>query len=53
MDSYKSLRAWMARVEERPATKRGIRVNAFSPDAVAERHSRADFDTPPPPPAAA
>jgi len=43
MESYVHLRAWRERIAARPATKRGIRVNGFGPDAVVERHSRADF----------
>jgi GST-like protein len=43
--SYKNVVAWVARIEERPAVQRGLRVNTFGPDAVTERHSPADFET--------
>lgn len=44
MDSYKNVTAWLQRIGDRPATKRGIRVNGFAADKVAERHSKKDFD---------
>lgn len=43
LHEYTHLNAWRARIAERPATKRGIRVNGFGDGAVVERHSRADF----------
>lgn len=45
LDSYVNVTAWCERMMARPAVQRGIRVNGFSPDAVKERHSKADFDT--------
>lgn len=44
INSYTQLMLWYGRVDERPAVKRGIRVNGFGEDAIAERHSKADFD---------
>mmetsp|Transcript_10583 Transcript_10583/g.26910 ORF Transcript_10583/g.26910 Transcript_10583/m.26910 type:complete len:279 (+) Transcript_10583:82-918(+) len=44
LDDYTNLMAWYARVEARPATTRGIRVNGFGDDAVTNRHSKADFN---------
>ena len=44
MDEYKNLGEWFDRIVARPAVQRGIRVNGFGPDAIAERHSAADFD---------
>lgn len=44
MDSYENVKKWRDLIAERPAVKRGIRVNGFGDDAVPERHSRADFD---------
>lgn len=44
VDSYKNLNRWYCQIGERPAVQRGIRVNGFGPDAVVERHSKADFD---------
>lgn len=45
--SYKNVVAWVERLTQRDAVKRGLRVNGFGPDAVKERHSKADFDAPP------
>ena len=44
METYTHVNAWMARMCERDAVKRGLRVNGFAPDAVKERHSAADFE---------
>lgn len=44
LDSYENVAAWCARLEERPAVKRGLRVNGFGDDAVKERHSPEDFN---------
>jgi GST-like protein len=44
LDSYVHLKRWLNQIGERPAVKRGCRVNGFGPDAISERHSRADFD---------
>lgn len=47
VDSYANVQRWAKAIAERPAVKRGLRVNA-SPDrvegAIAERHSAADLD---------
>lgn len=40
---YDRIAAWMARVAERPAVQRGLRVLGRGDGALAERHSRADF----------
>lgn len=42
--SYKNVGAWLERLMERKAFKRGLRVNAFSEDAVKERHTKDDFE---------
>ena len=44
LDTYTNVTRWMATMAARPAVQRGLRVNGFSPDAIAERHSAADFD---------
>jgi GST-like protein len=44
LDSYSHLMRWMELIGERPAVKRGMRVNGFGDDAVVNRHSRADFE---------
>jgi GST-like protein len=44
LDEYTNVNAWIARMNDRPAVKRGMRVNGFRANAVKERHSRADFD---------
>lgn len=44
MADYKNITRWMDKILERPATKRGLRVNGFTPSDVAERHSRQDFE---------
>ena len=43
MDDYKNVQMWRARIEQRKAVKRGMRVNGFGNDAIAERHSKDDF----------
>eukprot|EP01061_Rhynchopus_euleeides_P044767 TRINITY_DN787_c0_g1_i8.p1 TRINITY_DN787_c0_g1~~TRINITY_DN787_c0_g1_i8.p1 ORF type:complete len:280 (+),score=130.54 TRINITY_DN787_c0_g1_i8:55-894(+) len=43
LDSYKNVGAWMKRLQERSAVRRGSRVNGFGPDALQERHSKDDF----------
>ena len=43
MDTYTNVQRWLATIAERPAVKRGLRVNGFGDDAVPERHSRDDF----------
>ncbi len=45
--SYANLQRWAKAIAERPAVKRGLRVNASSDrveGAIAERHSAADLD---------
>lgn len=46
LDSYTELMRWYNAILERPATKRGVRVNARAEDGLLERHSRKDFDLP-------
>lgn len=42
--SYKNVQKWIARISERPAVKRGMRVNAYGgEDPVMNRHHRSDF----------
>lgn len=43
LDSYTHVTHWLARINARPAVKRGKRVNSWGPDAVEERHSFKDF----------
>ena len=46
-DSYKNVMAWAKKIAERPAVKRGVRVNRTwgEEDAqIPERHSASDFD---------
>ena len=42
--SYKNLQRWAQSIAERPAVKRGVRVLGWGPDAIKERHSRADLE---------
>ena len=45
--SYANVLRWAGEIAERPAVKRGVRVNRTSgDDALPERHSAADFDQP-------
>lgn len=44
LDKYQNVSRWLTVIGERPAVKRGLRVNGFSEGAIAERHSAADFD---------
>lgn len=47
VDEYPSVQRWAASIAERPAVKRGVRVNrAWGPEEeqVHERHSAADLD---------
>jgi len=44
LPSYKNVTAWLARLWQRKAFKRGVRVNGFSEDAVKERHKKEDFE---------
>lgn len=43
LPSYKHVAAWIERLQERKAFKRGLRVNGFTEDAVKERHAKTDF----------
>ena len=43
LDSYKNVTRWAENLEKRSAVLRGKRVNGFSDNAVAERHSKDDF----------
>jgi GST-like protein len=46
--SYKNVQRWTAEIGERPAVKRGVRVNRpWGDHPMAERHSAADFDVAP------
>jgi GST-like protein len=46
--SYENLQAWIARVEQRPAVKRGVRVNlTWGDNPVPERHEASDLDPKP------
>jgi len=42
-DSYKNVCMWKTRIGERKAVQRGLRVNGFRANAIAERHSKDDF----------
>jgi GST-like protein len=44
MDSYANLQRWVALVGERPAVKRGTKVNRNAEGFTPERHSAADID---------
>mmetsp|Transcript_10985 Transcript_10985/g.18617 ORF Transcript_10985/g.18617 Transcript_10985/m.18617 type:complete len:287 (-) Transcript_10985:103-963(-) len=44
MQSYQNLQRWYDLIAERPAVQRGLRVNGFGDDAIAERHSADDFN---------
>ena len=43
-EDYANITRWCETLERREGVKRGMRVNAFGPGAVEERHSAADFD---------
>ena len=43
MESYSNVMSWMARLKARKVVQRGMRVSGFQENAVAERHSTADF----------
>ena len=48
VSAYKNVRRWALEIEERPAVKRGRRVNkTWGPedDRVPERHSSKDFES--------
>jgi GSH-dependent disulfide-bond oxidoreductase len=46
--SYKNIQRWTAQIGERPAVKRGVRVNRpWGDHPMAERHAASDFDAPP------
>ncbi len=43
--SYRHVVRWAKEVSERPAVKRGLRVNrSKEPDSLRERHAASDFD---------
>ena len=43
METYSNIQRWSASLEQRPAARRGVRVNSWVENAVLERHSRDDF----------
>lgn len=43
LSKYTNIDAWVKRITARKAVQRGLRVNGYTPDAVPERHSLADF----------
>ena len=47
--SYTNVVRWASEIHERPAVRRGRRVNRASKSGVAERHDASDLDQPPPP----
>ena len=44
VESYENMVRWATQIHERPAVKRGRRVNRASSSGVAERHDASDFD---------
>ena len=44
VESYKNVVRWANEIHERPAVKRGRRVNRASKSGLAERHDASDFD---------
>jgi len=42
--SYKNLKRWVETIDKRPAVQRGVRVLGWGPDAIPERHSKADTE---------
>jgi len=48
VESYKNVQRWTNSIGERPAVKRGVRVNRpWGDHPMAERHAASDFDKPP------
>jgi GST-like protein len=46
--SYKNLQPWIARIEQRPAVQRGLRVNlTWGDNPTPERHQASDLDPKP------
>lgn len=43
LKKYQYVQQWLARFVQRPAVKRGLRVNGFGQKAIRERHSAADL----------
>lgn len=43
-DEYTYVKQWAEMIAERPAVKRGIRVNSSAENGLLERHSAADLD---------
>lgn len=44
VDSYTNLVRWATEIHERPATRRGRKVNRASKSGIAERHDASDLD---------
>ncbi|MGB2064963.1 MAG: glutathione S-transferase C-terminal domain-containing protein, partial [Marinomonas gallaica] len=45
VEEYTYVKRWAEMIAERPAVKRGVRVNrTWGDDGLTERHSSADFD---------
>lgn len=44
VDSYTNLVRWATEIHERPATRRGRKVNRASKSGIAERHDSSDLD---------
>ncbi len=45
VDSYTNLVRWATEIHERPAVRRGRKVNRASKSGIAERHDASDLDT--------
>jgi len=43
LNEYTNVQRWIQKLESREAVKRGMRVNHWGPDGLAERHSPDDF----------
>jgi len=43
LNEYPNVARWTHTMLQRPAVRRGIRVNGFAPDAIRGRHSPGDF----------
>uniref|UniRef100_A0A7S3PBB9 Glutathione S-transferase n=2 Tax=Sar TaxID=2698737 RepID=A0A7S3PBB9_9STRA len=43
-NEYENVIRWIENIEERPAVKRGLKVNGWGENDLPERHSKADFD---------